>query len=127
MQLVAAQAQWSNVCELQNQQIPGIFQAATRIQQFQRCPWPAMAVQIPSGAAADLHYANPLVCTSSSLGHQTVLVFSEANRMYIVDAVNGTLIATRDLSLGGEGPVRVFHLPSRKVPGGTVSIVPIRP
>ena len=49
----------------------------------------------------DQFYAKPLVYTPSSLGRQVVLAFSEANRIYAVDAINGTLIATRDLSLEG--------------------------
>jgi len=77
---------------------------------------------IPSGGAQDQFYAKPLVYTPSSLGRQVVLAFSEANRMYILDAANGTLIAKRDLSLEGEGPFKVSDLPSCNDIGGTVGI-----
>ncbi|KAF8853802.1 hypothetical protein BDZ45DRAFT_748247 [Acephala macrosclerotiorum] len=50
--------------------------------------------------------------TPSSLGRQVVLTFSKANRIYSLDAVNGSLIASQDLSTEGEGPFIVSDLPS---------------
>ena len=38
-------------------------------------------------------YSKPLVYTPSSTGRQVVLGFSEQNRIYVLDAVNGTLYA----------------------------------
>jgi hypothetical protein len=40
------------------------------------------------------------------------LVVSEQNRIYTLDAVNGTLIASRDLNLEGESPFLVSDLGS---------------
>jgi iron transport multicopper oxidase len=77
---------------------------------------------IPSGGAQDQYYAKPLVYTPSSLGRQVVLAFSEANRIYVVDAVNGSLIAKRDLSLEGESPFLVTDLGSCNDIGGTIGI-----
>ncbi|KAF2492456.1 WSC-domain-containing protein [Lophium mytilinum] len=78
---------------------------------------------IPSGGAPDQFYAKPLVYTPTSLGgQQIVLAFSEANRIYAVDAVNGTLIAKRDLALEGEMPFKVTDLPSCNDIGGYIGI-----
>ncbi|OCK77470.1 WSC-domain-containing protein [Lepidopterella palustris CBS 459.81] len=77
---------------------------------------------IPAGAANDQFYAKPLVYTPSKLGRQVVLAFSEANRIYVIDAVNGTLIASRDLGLEGEGPFKVSDLPSCNDIGQTIGI-----
>jgi outer membrane protein assembly factor BamB len=67
-------------------------------------------------------YAKPLVYTPSSLGRQMVLAFSEGNKIYALDAINGTKIAYRDLALGGESPFKVSDLPSCNDIGGTVGI-----
>ncbi|KAF4624790.1 hypothetical protein G7Y89_g13381 [Cudoniella acicularis] len=77
---------------------------------------------IPQGGLQDNFYAKPLVYTPSSLGRQVVLVFSEANRIYVLDAVNGTLISSRDLSLEGESPFLVSDLPSCNDIGQNVGI-----
>jgi hypothetical protein len=77
---------------------------------------------LPYGGVPDQFYAKPLVYTPSNLGRQVVLVFSEANRIYVLDAVNGTLLAQRDLSLEGEGPFKVADLPTCNDIGGTVGI-----
>ena len=72
--------------------------------------------------ATDSYYAKLLVYTPSSLGRQTVLAFSEGNRIYVLDAVNGSLITFRDLGTEGEGPFQVSDLPSCNDIGGTVGI-----
>jgi hypothetical protein len=51
-----------------------------------------------------------LVYTPSSTGVQIVLAFSEQNRLYAIDAANGTLYATRDLAADGEVPFLVSDL-----------------
>jgi hypothetical protein len=56
----------------------------------------------PANGQPEQFYAKPLVYTPSSTGRQIVLSFSEQNKMYALDAVNGTLYASRDLSLEGE-------------------------
>jgi hypothetical protein len=78
--------------------------------------------KVPSGGAPDQFYAETLVYTPSSLSRQVVLAFSEANRLYVVDAVNGTLIATRDLSLEGESPFVVADLGGCNDIGGYIGI-----
>lgn len=45
---------------------------------------------IAAGAAADQYYSKTLVYTPSNYGRQVVLAFSEANRIYVLDAQNGT-------------------------------------
>jgi len=54
--------------------------------------------------------ARSLVYTPSSTGRQVVISFSEQNKIYVLDAVNGTLYASRDLSLSGEPPFLVSDL-----------------
>jgi len=66
----------------------------------------------PASGLPEQFYAKPLVYTPSSLGRQVVLAFSEQNKIYVLDAINGTLIASRDLSLEGEGPFQVADLGS---------------
>jgi hypothetical protein len=73
-------------------------------------------------AAVESYYAKPLVYTPSSLGRQTVLVFSEGNKITVLDAINGTEIAYRDLAREGEGPFQVSDLPSCNDIGGVVGI-----
>ncbi|KAH8649429.1 hypothetical protein BGZ60DRAFT_499074 [Tricladium varicosporioides] len=77
---------------------------------------------IPQGSPQDQFYAKPLVYTPSSLGRQVVIAFSEANRIYVLDAINGTLIASRDLSLEGEGPFKVSDLPTCNDIGQNIGI-----
>jgi hypothetical protein len=54
--------------------------------------------------------ARCLVYTPSSTGVQIVLAFSQQNRLYALDAANGTLYATRDLAADGEVPFLVRDL-----------------
>lgn len=75
-----------------------------------------------TGGSADQFYAKPLVYTPSDYSRQVVLVFSEANRIYVLDAQNGTLINSRDLSSEGEGPFKVSDLPSCNDIGQNVGI-----
>ncbi|KUI55535.1 Putative fungistatic metabolite [Cytospora mali] len=60
-----------------------------------------------SGSGAEQFYAKPLVYTPASYGRQIILAFSEQNRIFALDAVNGTLIAFRDMNEEGEGPFSV--------------------
>jgi outer membrane protein assembly factor BamB len=75
----------------------------------------------PTGASEQF-YAKPLVFTPASTGRQIVLSFSEQNRIYALDAKNGTLYATRDLSLDGERPFQVSDLGSCNDISGTVGV-----
>jgi hypothetical protein len=77
---------------------------------------------IPSTSPHDQFISKPLVYTPSSLGRQVVLAFSEANRIYVLDAVNGTLIASRDLGTEGEGPFTVADLGSCNDIGQNIGI-----
>lgn len=52
---------------------------------------------ISAGAAGDQYYAKPLVYTPSNYGRQVVLAFSEANRIYVLDAQNGAYNSYRGL------------------------------
>jgi hypothetical protein len=63
-------------------------------------------------AAQEIYYAKPLIYTPTALGRQTLLAFSEANKIYLLDALNGTQIAMRDLALEGESPFIVTDLPN---------------
>lgn len=45
--------------------------------------------------------------TPASHGSQIILAFSQQNRLFALDAVNGTLIAFRDMNEEGEGPFSV--------------------
>jgi hypothetical protein len=67
-------------------------------------------------------YAKPLVFTPKSTGRQVVISISEQNKIYVLDAVNGTLLATRDLSLEGEGPFLVSDLGSCNDISGTIGV-----
>jgi hypothetical protein len=51
-----------------------------------------------------------------------VLSFSEQNRIYSLDAVNGTLVATRDLALEGEPPFMVSDLGQCNDISGSIGI-----
>ena len=51
-----------------------------------------------------------------------MLSFSEQNKIYALDAVNGTLCASRDLSLEGEPPFLVSDLGSCNDISGTIGI-----
>lgn len=79
---------------------------------------------LPSNPYGQLEqfYAKPLVFTPSSTNRQVVLVFSEQNRIFSLDAVNGTLVASRDLSLDGEAPFNVADLGSCNDISGTIGI-----
>jgi hypothetical protein len=79
------------------------------------------AYTTPTGASEQF-YAKPLVFTPSSTGRQIVLSFSEQNRIYSLDAVNGTLIATRDLGLEGEIPFKVSDLGSCNDISGSIGV-----
>jgi hypothetical protein len=67
-------------------------------------------------------YAKPLVYTPSSTGRQVVLAFSEQNKIYVLDAVNGTLYASRDLGQEGEIPFLVSDLGGCNDISGTIGI-----
>ena len=67
-------------------------------------------------------YARSLVYTPTSLGRQVLLSFSEQNRLYVLDAVNGSLIAFRDLALEGEAPFQVADLGSCNDISGTIGV-----
>lgn len=58
----------------------------------------------PANGFPEQFFAKPLVYTPSSTGRQLVLAFSQQNRIYALDAVNGTLVASRDLATSGEPP-----------------------
>ena len=75
----------------------------------------------PAGGSEQF-YAKPLVFTPASTGRQVVLSFSEQNRIYSLDAVNGTLYATRDLGLEGEPPFLVSDLGQCNDISGTIGI-----
>ncbi|ROV99138.1 hypothetical protein VMCG_06689 [Cytospora schulzeri] len=60
-----------------------------------------------SGSGDEQFYAKPLVYTPASYGRQLILTFSEQNRLFALDAVNGTLVAFRDMNDEGEGPFSV--------------------
>jgi hypothetical protein len=78
---------------------------------------------IPATSPQDQFYAKPLIYTPSSLGRQVVLAFSKSNRIYVLEAVNGSLIASRDLGLEGEIPFKVSDLPSCNDIGQYVGII----
>ncbi|KAE9379342.1 WSC-domain-containing protein [Stipitochalara longipes BDJ] len=69
------------------------------------------AVPASSNGLAEQFQATPLVYTPSSTGVQVVLAFSMQNKIYSLDAVNGTLYASRDLSTDGEVPFLASDLP----------------
>jgi hypothetical protein len=75
----------------------------------------------PTGGSEQF-YSKPLVFTPDSTGRQVVLAFSEQNRIYSLDAVNGTLVASRDLGLEGERPFEVADLGSCNDISGTIGI-----
>jgi hypothetical protein len=50
------------------------------------------------------------------------MTFSEQNRIYVLDAVNGTLVAFRDLGQEGESPFQVSDLGSCNDISGTIGI-----
>jgi hypothetical protein len=63
-----------------------------------------------NGLGVEQFDARCLVYTPSSTGVQIVLAFSQQNRLYALDATNGTLYAARDLSSDGEVPFLVSDL-----------------
>ncbi|OBT48309.1 hypothetical protein VE00_01254 [Pseudogymnoascus sp. WSF 3629] len=70
----------------------------------------------PAGTSEQF-YAKPLVYTPSSTGKQRVLAFSEQNNVYALDAVNGTLLASRAL----ETPFHVSDIGCSDI-SGTIGI-----
>ena len=72
--------------------------------------------------ASEQFYAKPLVYTPSTTGRQIVLSFSEQNNIYALDAVNGTLYASRSLSSEGERPFQVSDLGSCNDISGTIGV-----
>lgn len=66
--------------------------------------------------------AGCLVYTPSSTGQQLVLAFSHQNKLYALDALNGTLYASRDLSQDGEVPFLVSDLGDCEDITGTIGI-----
>lgn len=64
----------------------------------------------PANGMVEQFDARCLVYTPSSTGVQIVLAFSEQNKLYALDAANGTLYASRDLALNGEVPFLVSDL-----------------
>jgi hypothetical protein len=70
----------------------------------------------PAGTSEQF-YAKPLVYTPSSTGQQRVLVFSEQNNVYALDAVHGTLLASRAL----ETPFLVSDIGCNDI-SGTIGI-----
>ncbi|KAH8896901.1 WSC-domain-containing protein, partial [Thozetella sp. PMI_491] len=67
-------------------------------------------------------YAKPLVYTPSSSSRQLVMAFSEQNKIYAVDAINGTLYAMRDLGSEGEVPFQASDLNGCNDISGTIGI-----
>jgi len=70
---------------------------------------------------AEQFYAKPLVYTPLATGRQVVLSFSEQNKIYVLDAVNGTLYASRDLGNDGEIPFLVSDIGCNDI-SGTIGI-----
>jgi len=83
--------------------------------------WQFKASSTVSGMA-EQYYAKPIVYTPTGFGRQVVLVFSEQNKMYVLDAVNGTLYHSRDLGAEGESPFLVSDLGGCNDIQGTVGI-----
>lgn len=67
-------------------------------------------------------YAKPLVFTPARTNRQVVIAFSEQNRIYVLDAVNGTLLKFRDLNSEGETPFFVSDLGNCNDISGTIGI-----
>ena len=58
----------------------------------------------------EMFLAKPLVYTPTSSQRQVVLAFSEQNKLYVLDAVNGTQYAMRNLADEGEAPFKASDL-----------------
>ncbi|KAK3327788.1 WSC domain-containing protein [Cercophora scortea] len=69
-------------------------------------------------------YAKPLVFTPARTGRQVVIAFSEQNRIYVIDAANGTVYTTRDMSTdqNPEAPFYVEDLGSCNDISGMIGI-----
>jgi len=67
-------------------------------------------------------FAKPLVFTPSNYGRQVVIAMSEQNRIYTLDAINGTLISYRDLDAEGESPFLVSDLDGCNDISGTIGV-----
>lgn len=76
----------------------------------------------PLNGMAEQFYAKPLVYTPSSTGVQVVITISQQNKLYVLDAVNGTLYASRDLSLESEPPFLVSDLGGCNDISGTIGV-----
>jgi len=76
----------------------------------------------PSSASPEQFFARPLVYTPISTGRQVVIAFSQQNKIYVLDAVNGTLYASRDLGTEGEIPFVVTDLMGCNDIVGTIGI-----
>lgn len=64
--------------------------------------WQYNFLQIHIARLNNLMPTLPPLYTPSTLNHQLVFVFPEQNMIYSLDAVNGSLPATRDLAINGE-------------------------
>ncbi|KAH8879637.1 WSC-domain-containing protein [Thozetella sp. PMI_491] len=84
----------------------------------------AFTVPTSSVGQTEQFYAKPLVYTPSSIGRQVVLAFSEQNRIYVLDAVNGTMYNMRDMGQDSpsEAPFWVSDLGSCNDISGTIGI-----
>lgn len=71
---------------------------------------------------AEIFQARSLVYTPSSTGQQIVLAFSEQNKIYALDAANGTLYTSRDLSNDSEPPFLVTDIAGCNDIPGTIGI-----
>ncbi|KAK3378034.1 WSC domain-containing protein [Podospora didyma] len=69
-------------------------------------------------------FAKPLVFTPRATGRQVVIAFSEQNRIYVLDAVNGTLYKMRDMATESpaEPPFMVSDLNNCNDISGTIGI-----
>ncbi|KAK0636226.1 WSC domain-containing protein [Bombardia bombarda] len=77
-----------------------------------------------SAGLTEQFYAKPLVYTPSSTGKQVVIAFSELNRIYVLDAVTGALVTSRDMSNDPtpEPPFQVSDLGNCNDISGTIGI-----
>lgn len=67
-------------------------------------------------------FSKPLVYTPARTGRQVVIAFSEQNRIFVIDAVNGTLYTMRDLNSEGESPFNAKDLGQCNDISGTIGI-----
>lgn len=69
--------------------------------------WKYKTPAYTSGAGDEQFYAKPLIYTPPSYGRQILLAFSQQNRLFVLDAVNGTVLAFRDMNEEGEPPFNI--------------------